>query len=56
MLTYEFKLTLQGEGENEEEAWTNAVDAFIDDPGEPASTKIKGFRVWDEDDERIGHV
>lgn len=35
MATYEFKLTLQGEGETEGQAWTDAVDAFCADPGEP---------------------
>ena len=35
MAAYEFKLTLQGEGETEEQAWTDAVDAFCADPGEP---------------------
>lgn len=35
MAAYEFKLTLRGEGETEEQAWTDAVDTFYADPGEP---------------------
>lgn len=35
MKRYTFGVTLVGEGENENEAWTNAVDAFTEEPGEP---------------------
>lgn len=35
MKTFEFTVTLQGTGENQEEAWQDAVDAFCADPGVP---------------------
>jgi hypothetical protein len=35
MPRYEFTVTLSGEGDTEEEAWLDAVNAFCDDPGEP---------------------
>lgn len=33
--TFLFKVELQGSGENEEEAWTDAIEDFTADPGEP---------------------
>ncbi len=33
MSTYEFTITLSGEGTNPEEAWQEAVEAFAQDPG-----------------------
>ena len=33
MATYTFTVTLQGEGDTEEEAWEDATTAFSDDPG-----------------------
>jgi hypothetical protein len=35
MATYTFTLTLQGDGETEDDAWQDAVEAFIADPGVP---------------------
>ena len=37
MSNYEFTLTLTGSGDTEGAAWTDAVDAFCADPGEPQS-------------------
>tara|TARA_Y100000310_G_scaffold301887_1_gene338727 strand:+ start:104 stop:343 length:240 start_codon:yes stop_codon:yes gene_type:complete len=36
--TFEFTLTLRGEGLDDAEAWVDAVDAFCDDPGDPDPT------------------
>jgi len=35
MKTYLFTITLQGSGDNPEEAWADAVESFEQDPGEP---------------------
>jgi hypothetical protein len=35
MKTYHFTVKLQGSGENEAEAWDDAVENFIVDPGFP---------------------
>lgn len=35
MRTFTFKVTLQGTGKSQEEAWNDAVQAFSNDPGEP---------------------
>ena len=42
MKTYTFNVALQGEGETEEEAWTDATEAFTQDPGEPHSCTEEG--------------
>jgi len=47
MKTYLFPITLQGTGENEEQAWENAIDAFYDDPG-----CIPEHYILKEDDEQ----
>jgi protein-arginine kinase activator protein McsA len=39
MTLYLFKVTLRGTGETEDEAWTNAVEAFTNDPGDPDETE-----------------
>ncbi len=62
MPNYEFKVTLSGTGDNEAEAWEDAIDHFCDDPGD-ADGELTGFdgddyyadNDWDEDDERPGH-
>lgn len=46
MMTYEFQVTLNGTGETEGEAWTDAVDSFCTDPGEPSAV-----RILDDDDD-----
>jgi len=33
--TYVFTITLQGSGDTPEEAWEDAIEAFVQDPGEP---------------------
>ena len=33
--TFEFTVTLRGEGLDEDEAWMDAIEAFADDPGAP---------------------
>ena len=33
--TFEFTVTLRGEGMVEAEAWLDAIEAFADDPGDP---------------------
>ena len=33
--TYLFTVTLQGSGDTPEDAWEDAVEAFLEDPGEP---------------------
>ena len=40
MARYEFTLTLSGEGENEDEAWLDAVEAFGCDPGTPPNPGV----------------
>jgi hypothetical protein len=35
MKRYEFTITLSGEGNNAQEAWEDAVEAFQLDPGAP---------------------
>ena len=63
MPSYEFKVTLSGTGDNEQEAWEDAIDHFLDDPGDP-NGELTGFDdddyytdndYYDEDDERPGH-
>lgn len=40
---YEFSLILAGHGPNREEAWENAVESFVQDPGAaPAVTLREG--------------
>jgi len=39
MNTYVFTITLQGSGDTPEEAWEDAIEAFIQDPGEPHVTE-----------------
>ena len=39
MKTYHFTITLQGSGDTPEEAWEDAVEAFMQDPGEPHETE-----------------
>ena len=36
--TFEFTITLRGEGLDADEAWADAVEAFADDPGNPDPT------------------
>lgn len=53
---FEFKVTLIGRGETEEEAWDNAVTAFMEDPGSPDETsetseETLGFYHWEKKDE-----
>lgn len=66
MTTYQFTLTLQGEGKNSDEAWANAVEAFTMDPGPPPTAipdinetfarrtcknkSVKGFKCYDLQD------
>lgn len=38
MKHYEFCIWLAGNGENEQEAWNDAVEAFQMDPGSPSDT------------------
>ena len=38
MKTYIFTVEIRGEGDTEEEAWEDAVEAFFHDPGEPHDT------------------
>lgn len=40
MATYEFTIKLRGEGTSEEDAWDNAVEAFIEEPGDFDSAKL----------------
>lgn len=42
MNTYRFDVTLQGTGDTEEEAWSDAVAAFSNDPGDPNTTQLIG--------------
>ena len=39
MKTYHFTIVLQGSGDSPEEAWADAVEAFMQDPGEPHETE-----------------
>ena len=36
--TFEFTVTLRGEGLDADEAWMDAIEAFADDPGDPDPT------------------
>lgn len=45
MKRYQFKIGLQGEGETMDEAWEDAVEGFIEDPGAPP---INAKIVWEE--------
>jgi len=47
MAAYEFKLTLIGVGDTEEEAWADAIDSFSQDPGEPNGELIEDFDAED---------
>lgn len=38
--TYEFTVTLRGNGDTPEQAWADATEAFANDPGEPETTKL----------------
>jgi len=38
---FEFKVTLNGYGDDELEAWENAIIAFSEDPGIPKDSKEK---------------
>jgi len=38
MPTYTFTVELQGSGNTQEEAWQDAIEAFVIDPGEPHET------------------
>jgi len=49
MATYEFPITLYGEGREEKEAWLDAVEKFNASPGQPESN----FGVISDDDERL---
>ena len=40
MKTYHFTITLQGSGDDVEDAWADAVEAFILDPGEPHESEL----------------
>ncbi len=40
MPRYEFTVILSGEGDSEEQAWTDAVDQFCIDPGIPLDDVI----------------
>ena len=40
MKTYHFTVTLQGSGDDPQDAWQDAVEAFQLDPGEPHETKL----------------
>jgi hypothetical protein len=50
--TYLFTVTLQGSGDTPEEAWADAVEAFIEDPGEPHVIE----EVEDDDNENQKRV
>lgn len=39
-MRYNFTVYLAGEGATQDEAWTDAVEAFAADPGEPATAAI----------------
>ena len=49
MKTYHFTVTLQGSGDSPEEAWADAVEAFIQDPGEPHETEEAENEELDND-------
>lgn len=38
--TWEFTVTLRGVGYSQDEAWQEAVDSFIADPGDPDTAEI----------------
>lgn len=40
MPTYEFKVTLRGTGTSEGDAWDNAVEGFIQEPGDFDSAEL----------------
>ena len=40
MARYIFRIEIAGVGSTEEEAYTNAIEAFYDDPGEPRYVDI----------------
>ena len=50
--TFLFTVTLQGSGDTPEEAWADAVEAFIEDPGEPHVIE----EVEDDDNENQKRV
>jgi hypothetical protein len=59
--TYEFGLKLVGRGESEGEAWTDAVDSFCADPGEPHTSLCiddhcddDHYHLWEEVVNRMG--
>jgi hypothetical protein len=49
MHTFEFKVTLRGTGKDKVSAWSNAVDAFAEDPGFPEDEDIT--QIEDSEDE-----
>jgi len=50
MVTYEFHLILAGQGDSEKEAWRDAVEAFMLDPGDPDHVvKLKSEEKDDPD-------
>lgn len=38
--TWEFTVILKGTGHSEDEAWQEAVDVFVADPGEPDTAEV----------------
>lgn len=46
---YEFHIILQGQGDNPEDAWENAVEGFIQEPGIPDDEQVK-IVEYPEDD------
>lgn len=51
MPTFRFRVTIQGEGDTEAEAWNDAVDGFSADPGVPSDEPGDIELVEDENDD-----
>lgn len=51
MKTYEFTYMLIGTGSNEEEALGDALDSFMQDPGEPSRTFLLDVSPDEDEDE-----
>lgn len=51
MATFRFRVTIQGDGKDEAEAWNNAVEAFNADPGVPGDEPGDVVVIENEDED-----
>ena len=56
MATFRFRVTIQGDGKDETEAWNNAVEAFNADPGVPGDEPGDIVVVENEDEDDVQEI